>query len=485
MVIFFKTDKNHYLYEAYNNNIFRISDIAYKGLPLLLKGATAKELRTKLSQFRPSEINRFIKTGIKHGHFKYLLGNLPAIKASNPVNSKQFFRKTRTDISQMQLEVTSDCNLRCKYCILGKAYPMEKEYSSTPMRWETAKKAVNFLKEHSSHSKNTYIAFYGGEPLMCFDLIKKTVSYSKKVLKGKKIGFRMTTNATLLDDEKCKFLIKEGFRLMVSLDGSKSVHNRNRVFKSGKGSFDATMAGVLRLKQMNEAYFSKKVEFNVVIHPPYKLKEIEDFFMNNLPCENVVISFIKTQNTVYFKKHPLTSADRCAFRKLVSNFVEARKLMGEKRPDSVYATVIETPLLIIHKRSDANIFNTDGTLTGTCLPGVRKLFVATNGDFHICEKIEHRRPIGNVCKGFDFENINKLFDEYYSDVSKVCTKCWALRLCGFCVAHAMKCGEFSIENKRKCCIGNRKSLKRELRRYCDILEANPRAFDYMDKIKVV
>jgi organic radical activating enzyme len=101
----------------------------------------------------------------------------------------------------MILQVTQQCNLRCQYCAYSGAY-YNRTHNSARMSFETAKRAIDFLLARSHESDHVHVGFYGGEPLLEFDLIKRCVDYVKKSVEGRSITFGITTNATLLNDEK-------------------------------------------------------------------------------------------------------------------------------------------------------------------------------------------------------------------------------------------------------------------------------------------
>ena len=165
------------------------------------------------------------------------------------------------------LQVTQQCNLRCKYCAYSGNY-YNRSHTSNRMDFETAKKAIDFYLKRSEKADQLVLSFYGGEPLLEFELIKKCVSYILQRKGDKKILFTMTTNGTLMTEDVIEFLVKYEFNLMISLDGDKKSHDINRRFKTGKGSFDIILENVSRLKAYNEEYYSK-VLFNCVISVMY------------------------------------------------------------------------------------------------------------------------------------------------------------------------------------------------------------------------
>ena len=141
------------------------------------------------------------------------------------------------EVKALCLHICHDCNLRCRYCFADEgAYHAERQFMSE----RTAKKAIDFLIEHSGKRKILEADFFGGEPLMCLDTIKNVVAYARErgAAAGKKFLFTTTTNALLLDDDAIDFFNREMENVVLSLDGRKEVHDAIRKTKNGKGSFD-------------------------------------------------------------------------------------------------------------------------------------------------------------------------------------------------------------------------------------------------------
>jgi len=142
------------------------------------------------------------------------------------------------------LQVTQNCNLRCKYCVYSGSYE-NRIHTNKRMSFETAQKAIDFLHDHSSLSAAVSIGFYGGEPLLEIDLIKKCVDYAKKIFDGKDLSFTMTTNATLLTETIMDFLVENNFYVTISFDGPQKIQDKNRVLADGKhGSFNIVIKNV-------------------------------------------------------------------------------------------------------------------------------------------------------------------------------------------------------------------------------------------------
>ena len=141
------------------------------------------------------------------------------------------------EVKALCLHICHDCNLRCRYCFADEgAYHARREF----MSFETAKAAIDFLIANSGNRKVLETDFFGGEPLMNFDVVKKTVLYAKEeaAKRGKKFLFTLTTNGLLLTGEIADFLNREMENVVLSLDGRKEVHDAVRRTANGRGSFD-------------------------------------------------------------------------------------------------------------------------------------------------------------------------------------------------------------------------------------------------------
>lgn len=148
------------------------------------------------------------------------------------------FKETRqTVVKALCLHIAHDCNLACKYC-----FAEEGEYHGRRalMSFEVGKKALDFLVANSGNRVNLEVDFFGGEPLMNWDVVKQLVEYGRSLEEpnNKKFRFTLTTNGVLLNDEIMEYLNKEMSNVVLSLDGRKEVNDKMRPFRTGKGSYD-------------------------------------------------------------------------------------------------------------------------------------------------------------------------------------------------------------------------------------------------------
>lgn len=146
-------------------------------------------------------------------------------------------QKTAGVVKALCLHVAHTCNLNCSYCFASQGkYHGERAL----MSYETGKQALDFLIAHSGTRRNLEVDFFGGEPLMNFDVVKQLVAYARSVEKehGKHFRFTLTTNGMLIDEDVIDFANRECANVVLSLDGRKEIHDRFRVDYAGNGSWE-------------------------------------------------------------------------------------------------------------------------------------------------------------------------------------------------------------------------------------------------------
>lgn len=161
------------------------------------------------------------------------------------------FKKRKTVVKALCLHIAHDCNLACKYC-----FAEEGEYHGdrSIMSYEVGRKALDFLIANSGNRVNLEVDFFGGEPLMNFQVVKDLVAYgrSKEKEHNKKFRFTLTTNGMLLNDEIMEFANEEMANVVLSIDGRKHVHDFMRPTRNGKGSYDLIIDKFKKVAEMRK-----------------------------------------------------------------------------------------------------------------------------------------------------------------------------------------------------------------------------------------
>lgn len=375
-------------------------------------------------------------------------------------------------MKQLILQLTQNCNLRCKYCVYSGSYK-NRIHTNKRMTLDTAKKAIDFYCMHSQAVETARIGLYGGEPLLEFDMIKEIVAYAEKLFKGKELRFNLTTNATLLNEEMICFLQKHSFDLMISLDGPKNVQDRGRVFADGnKGTFDTVMKKIDMIHNSFPKYM-EKISFNAVLDTENDFACSSDFF---------TYDFLKTAIVT-----STTVSDRDAVQDILprENFYvnyqyELFKgfLSCVGRIDKIFVSKLvlsHKGLLInsIHERISGT-YKRNGKCNpnGPCIAGSNRLFVTVDGEFYPCERVSETNSvfnIGDLEKGFDVDKVITLLNTGRL-TEEDCKKCWAINLCNLCAADFGEENELSADKKRKKCVFAKREAEVLLNEYCTLRE---------------
>ena len=194
----FRTYNCCYFYDFNTNAIVRIPESVYVHLQHLEKGtANISECDADVNEI----LNRLTEQGFLSSHHW--------CKIEHPA-SRLLENYLEGSVQSLTLQVTQQCNLKCEYCPYSGGF-YNRQHNNRKMSFEIAKKAIDFYFLHSFDIPDAQIGFYGGEPLIEFEMIRRIVEYCNNEYYGKKIRYFVTTNATLLTEEKIDFLMKNNF----------------------------------------------------------------------------------------------------------------------------------------------------------------------------------------------------------------------------------------------------------------------------------
>ena len=360
------------------------------------------------------------------------------------------------NIEQLTLQVTRNCNFKCSYCLYtaGDA-ANHRSHSSQKMTLEMATACVDFYWAHSKSQKRAIISFYGGEPLLEFNIIKSTVHYAKEVFEGRDLSFSMTTNGSLFNDENIEFLSKHNFNIMVSIDGTPEIHNKSRKFAhNGEGTFHVIEKNLKKIKNESPAFF-KNFAFNVVIDPRNKYDELQKMFKTHeiFEAEKIRSSVVDD----YYMAEKVTFSDEYIIERSIHEFKSYLSLLG-KYPNSGLSGFTKTNIIDSYNRNKATmkrqkILMDEMSHSGPCVPGQKKLLVTVDGNFIPCEKVNEMSDImciGNIYNGFDYEKIRNLLN-IVRLTEESCINCWAIQHCTQCARNCDNNGELSAKLKESYC----------------------------------
>lgn len=357
--------------------------------------------------------------------------------------------------NQVIFEVTEKCNLTCTYCGYGDVYKKSSGERLKDMDWQTAKTVLDFFikKWQIEKPKNMYrychIGFYGGEPLLNIQLIKRIVSYTEKYGESLEFRYFMTTNGTLLE-KHINYLIEKDVVLAVSIDGNRKM-NSYRIYKNGKEVYDEVFSVLKTIKKKYTKYFERNVELFSVAHNKNSTKGIVSFFKRE------------------FGKRP-------KINKLSSNMVAdfgkwnsiRRQNLSVKNEENDYHRLLEYLKLFSgnaymdYKALFDDTENVIKTPTGTCVPFSFRAFASARKKIYPCERIGFVYPLGKVINGdveINFEGIVNFYNKLFRRFRNYCEKCYKKEACDFCILtnekhikENLECEEFCNINCVEKCI---------------------------------
>jgi len=330
--------------------------------------------------------------------------------------------KTAGVVKALCLHIAHTCNLNCAYCFASQG---KYHGDRAVMSFEVGKRALDFLIENSGSRRNLEVDFFGGEPLMNFDVVKELVAYARSVEKekGKNFRFTLTTNGLLIDDDVIEFANRECANVVLSLDGRREIHDRYRVDYAGNGSFDRI---VPKFQKLVEARGGKNYYMRgTFTHAnPDFLKDVQtmlDLGFRELSMEPVVCA-PGDESELTAEDMPIVCEQ---YEKLAELMLQKDK---EGDPFTFYHYMIDLeggPC--IYKR-----------ISG-CGSGTEYMAVTPWGDLYPCHQFvgEEKFLLGNVFDGVTNTECRADFAACNVYARPECRDCWARLYCsGGCAANA-------------------------------------------------
>ena len=332
------------------------------------------------------------------------------------------FKKKSNDIKALCLHVAHTCNLNCSYCFASQG---KYHGDRALMSFEVGKQALDFLVAHSGKRRNLEVDFFGGEPLMNWDVVKQLVAYARSIEKeaGKNFRFTLTTNGVLVDDEVIEFANKEMHNVVMSIDGRKEVHDRFRVNYAGQGSYDTIIP---RFQKFAKA----RGERDYYVRGTYTHHNT-DFTKDILHMADLGFTQLSMEPVVCAPDDPcaLTEEDLPV---LFEQYEELAKEMIRREKDG-------KPITFYHYMIDLNHGPCIYKRIAGCGSGTEYLAVTPWGDLYPCHQFvgDEKYLMGNVWDGVTNTEMRDEFKCCNVYARKDCDDCWARLYCsGGCAANA-------------------------------------------------
>ena len=419
MVHQYKLNGYNIVLDTCSGSVHTVDEVAYD-IIALYKNKSAdeivKEITEKYSDITEKDVLECLED------VKYLEENGKLFTPDTYEGMAFDFKNRNTVIKALCLHVAHTCNLNCEYCFASQGkYHGERAL----MSFEVGKRALDFLIENSGTRRNLEVDFFGGEPLMNWDVVKELVSYARvqEKIHNKNFRFTLTTNGMLIDDDVIEFSNREMSNVVLSLDGRKDVHDRLRVDYMGRGSYDTIVPKFQEFVKrrggknyyMRGTFTHKNVDFtNDIFH-------MADLGFTELSMEPVVCSpedasaLTQEDLPILYEQYEL----------LAKEMIKRKK---EGRPFTFYHYMLDLKNgPCIYKR-----------ISG-CGSGTEYMAVTPTGDLYPCHQFvgDTKYLLGNIWDGVTNKEIQNEFKLCNAYARPECNDCWAKLYCsGGCAANS-------------------------------------------------
>ena len=406
--------------DIYSGSVHVVDEVAYDMIGMY-EGSSREQIVAAMQEKYPELSREEIDEGCEQIEQLKQAGVLFAPDTFAPIAGR-LKEKTSGVVKALCLHVAHTCNLNCSYCFASQG---KYHGDRAVMSYEVGKQALDFLIENSEGRRNLEVDFFGGEPLMNFDVVKQLVAYARSREKesGKNFRFTLTTNGVLVDDDVIDFANREMSNVVLSLDGRKEVHDRFRVDHAGNGSWERI---VPKFQQLVKARGGKNYYMRgTFTHAnPDFLKDIETMLelgFTELSMEPVVCA-PDDPSALTAEDLPIVLDQ---YEKLAELMLERHR---KGKPFTFYHYMIDLkggPC--IYKRVSG------------CGSGTEYMAVTPWGDLYPCHQFvgEEAFKLGDVFHGVTNPEVQKEFASCNVYSRPECADCWAKLYCsGGCAANA-------------------------------------------------
>ena len=422
MIHQYKLNGYNIVLDTYSGAIHTVDDLAYDIISLYKEKSTEEIITSMLEKYKADKT-------VTREEILSCIEDIKELEKAGKLFSKDIyenrtfdFKNRNTDIKALCLHVAHTCNLNCEYCFASQGkYHGERAL----MPYEVGKRALDFLIENSGSHHNLEVDFFGGEPLMNFEVVKKLVKYAREQekLHNKNFRFTLTTNGLLIDDDVIAFVNKEMSNVVLSLDGRKEVHDSLRKTISGQGSYDIIIP---KFKKLVEARGGK----NYYIRGTFTHNNI-DFLKDILHMADLGFTELSMEPVVCAPNEPyaLTEKDLPILKEQYELLAkEMIKRDSENRGFTFYHYMLDlTHGPCIYKR-----------ISG-CGSGTEYLAVTPWGDLYPCHQFvgDEKFKLGDIYNGIVNTKVRDEFKLCNAYARPECKDCWAKLYCsGGCAANS-------------------------------------------------
>ncbi len=367
--------------------------------------------------------------------------------------------KITNNAKTLTLEITEQCNLRCTYCVFDESYESERIHNNFVMTKEIAFQAIDNYKTRIN-TKEAYIVFYGGEPLIRFDFIKDITKYAKEVL-GDIVKFSFTTNGVYLTKEKIEYFQDHNFLITISLDGNQKIHDTYRLDNHKNGTFEKIMKNLEYIYNNNLEYYKTLIQFTCVVNSIQDFKQINKFFSTHFLVKDNNIRFSSQIQNSYELSEYITQTFT---KKYILQLILTNEFSKHPLEHKYFSDLIKKiKYRVIGEKAKSNKVK--------CVPFSNRTYVRANGNVQFCERIENM-GITDLSTESMINIAKEYLVQYQNFIEKECNDCFAYNYCEMCYASFVENSKLNKDKATKKCSDFRSDIQIAFEIYIELMENN-------------
>ena len=408
--------------DVFSGSIHLVDDVAYD-LIALYENSTKEEIVDTLAK-------KYADKGVSREEIGECYDEISWLKDEGKLFAPDTFSSISTSLKEktsgvvkaLCLHVAHTCNLNCSYCFASQGkYHGERAL----MSFEVGKRALDFLIENSGTRRNLEVDFFGGEPLMNWDVVKELVSYARvqEKIHNKNFRFTLTTNGILIDDDVIDFCNKEMSNVVLSLDGRKEVHDRLRKDYQGRGSYDIIVPKFQEFVKRREgkSYYMRGTFTHNNVDFTNDIFHMADLGFTELSMEPVVCSpedasaLTEADLPILFEQYEILAKEMIKRKKTGNGFTFYHYMLDLTHGPCIYKRI------------------------SGCGSGTEYMAVTPTGDLYPCHQFvgDTKYLLGNIWDGVTNKEIQNEFKLCNAYARPECNDCWAKLYCsGGCAANS-------------------------------------------------
>lgn len=420
MIHQYKQNGYNIVLDTYSGAIHIVDDPTYEAIQMLDEKKERSEIETQLKN----------KYDLKEEEIQGLFGEIDSLIESEQLFTEDPYEKLSLDVTKrptfikaLCLNVAHTCNLTCDYCFASQG---KYKGHRAIMSFDVGKRAIDFLLENSGSHHNLDIDFFGGEPLMDWEVVKQIVDYarSKEEEWNKHFRFTFTTNGVLLNDEIIDYLNENMDNVVLSLDGRREVHDRLRRTVNGKGSYDLIVPKFQELvrRRGDKEYYVRGTYTRENLDFTEDVKHMADLGFDRLSMEPVIAD----------PKEPY-ALNEDHLEELYAQYEELANEMIRRREAG-------KPFIFYHYMLNLEEGPCIYKRISGCGAGTEYLAVTPTGELYPCHQFVGDKEwcIGNIYEGIKKPELSSVFKTCNCYSRPDCHDCWAKLYCsGGCSANAV------------------------------------------------